>query len=127
VDATILCIEDNPNNMLLVQRAVEVLGCNFVWAASGATGLELAETYQPDLILLDINLPDINGYQVAQRLRAKGTDHWQTVPIIALTANALMGDARKFLAAGCTAYMPKPIDTRALRAQVLAFLPGPSI
>lgn len=121
--STILCIEDNPNNMLLVQRAVEMLGCQFLWAASGETGLELAEAYQPDLILLDINLPDMEGYQVAQMLRANGTDHLQTVPIIALTANALMGDARKFLAAGCTAYMPKPIDTRALRAQVMAFLP----
>jgi two-component system cell cycle response regulator DivK len=123
---TILCIEDNPNNMLLVRSSVEVLGCRFLWAASGATGLELAEMHQPDLILLDINLPDMDGYQVARLLRARGTEHLLTVPIIVLTANALMGEARKFLAAGCTAYIPKPIDTRALRAQIMAFLPSPN-
>jgi CheY-like chemotaxis protein len=123
---TILCIEDNSNDVLLIQRAVEVLGCRFAWAPNGAAGLELAETQRPDVVLLDVNLPDMSGYQVAQRLRAMGISRLQRVPIIVLTANALMGEAEQFLAAGCTACLSKPINTRELRSQVAACLPNAS-
>jgi two-component system cell cycle response regulator DivK len=118
---TILYIEDNPDSMLLVQRAVEMLGCNFLWAADGVTGLQIAGSNPPDLILLDINLPDIDGYQIAQQLRANSLP-LQTVPIIALTANALKGDDERALIAGCTAYMSKPISIRELRKCVMAHL-----
>ena len=124
---TILYIEDNPDNMMLVERAIEALGHRFLWAADGAKGLELAEAERPDLILLDINLPDIDGYEIAQRLRAvgehgNGQGHLLHVPIIAVTANALKGDAEKALAAGCSSYMAKPISTRELRRQVQMIL-----
>jgi two-component system cell cycle response regulator DivK len=119
---TILYIEDNPDNKLLVQRALESRGYVMLWAANGLQGLEQAETARPDVILLDINLPDIDGYEVARRLKASG--HLHTIPIIAITANALKGDAERALAAGCDVYLSKPIHLRELWARVTAFLPA---
>jgi two-component system, cell cycle response regulator DivK len=78
-----------------------------------------------DLILLDINLPDIDGYEVARRLRSSGKRVLATTPIIAVTANALKGDAEKALNAGCDVYMSKPINIRELWARVEAFVPTP--
>ena len=120
--ANILYIEDNPDNMLLVQRALEARGHSVVWAASGLSGLAEAESRRPDLILLDINLPDIDGYEVARRIRAHGI--LRSIPVIAITANALRGDAEKALSAGCDKYMSKPINIRELWTQVTAFLPA---
>jgi len=127
MNQTILYIEDNPDNMMLVERAIESLGYQFLWAADGAQGLELAQTQRPDLILLDINLPDVDGYRIAQTLRATGGPHLLAVPIIAVTANALKGDAERALDAGCNAYLPKPISTRELRKQIMALLPQPDV
>ena len=118
----VLYIEDNPDNLLLVQRALEARGYKVVWAANGLTGLELAQLHKPGLILLDINLPDIDGYEVARRLRSD--DQCRRIPIIAITANALKGDADKALAAGCDVYMSKPINIRELWARVVGFLPN---
>ena len=120
---TVLYIEDNPDNMLLVRRVLEGHGYRFLSAVNGLEGLKLAQTQQPDLILLDINLPDIDGYEVARRLRANAKNHLLYVPIIAVTANALKGDADKALAAGCDMYMSKPINIRELWERVTAFLP----
>ena len=119
----VLYIEDNPDNLLLVQRALEARGYKVVWAANGLTGLDLAQLHKPGLILLDINLPDIDGYEVARRLRSD--DQLRRIPIIAITANALKGDADKALAAGCDVYMSKPINIRELWARVEAFVPMP--
>ena len=94
---TVLYIEDNPDNMMLVERAIESLGCQFVWADSGLQGLEYAIQRNPRLILLDINLPDIDGYEVARQLRSSSLKGLLYVPIIAITANALRGDAEKAL------------------------------
>jgi two-component system cell cycle response regulator DivK len=118
---TVLYIEDNADNWLLVQRVLERRGCNILWAVDGLTGLEAARSQKPDLILLDINLPDIDGYEVARRLRSD--DSLRTIPIIALTANALKGDADKALAAGCDIYLPKPINLGELWARVTGMLP----
>ncbi len=122
MSSTILYIEDNPDNMLLVQRALEARGYKFLWAANGLSGLAEAEAKQPDLILLDINLPDIDGYEVARRIRA--SERLRTLPVIAITANALRGDAEKALNAGCDVYMSKPINIRELWAKVTSFLPA---
>ncbi|MFQ5617198.1 MAG: response regulator [Anaerolineales bacterium] len=117
---TILYIEDNLDNMHLVERALQARGYNFVFALSGLEGIEKAKVAHPDVILLDINLPDIDGYEVARRLRdARGTHR---VPIIAITANALRGDEQKALDAGCDLYMPKPIRIQELWNQVEACL-----
>ncbi|MCQ3952934.1 MAG: response regulator [Chloroflexi bacterium] len=110
----ILYIEDNPDNMMLVKRALESRGYVLLEAFKGIAGVEMAESNDVDLILLDINLPDIDGYEVARRLRASH-----------ITANALKGDAEKALAAGCDVYMSKPINIRELWARVEAFVPAP--
>ena len=121
----ILYIEDNPDNMVLVQRALEARGYHLLKAMDGLTGVELAEHEDVDLILLDINLPDIDGYEVAHRLRSSSKIALTRIPIIAITANALKGDAEKALAAGCDVYMSKPINIRELWARVEAFVPTP--
>lgn len=120
----VLYIEDNPDNMLLVKRALESRGYRLLQATTGLQGVETAETQDVDLILLDINLPDIDGYEVAYRLRHSKKTSLAYIPIIAITANALKGDAEKALAAGCDVYMSKPINIRELWAQVEGFLPS---
>lgn len=121
----VLYIEDNPDNMMLVQRALEARGYYLLKAMKGLDGIATAENEQVDLILLDINLPDIDGYEVARRLRSSNKRQLNSVPIIAITANALKGDAEKALEAGCDVYMSKPINIRELWARVEAFVPMP--
>ncbi len=112
--ATILYIEDNADNMLLVRRALEARGYRVVGAEDGLTGLTLVERERPDVVLLDINLPDVDGYEVVRRLRANQTS--RSLPVVAITAKALPGDAERALAAGCDLYMSKPIAVRELWA-----------
>jgi len=119
----ILYIEDNPDNMVLVQRVLEARGYHLLQAMKGLDGVAAAENEQVDLILLDINLPDIDGYEVARRLRSSSKRALNSVPIIAITANALKGDAEKALEAGCDVYMSKPINIRELWARVEAYVP----
>ncbi|RPJ26194.1 MAG: response regulator [Chloroflexi bacterium] len=121
----VLYIEDNPDNMMLVQRALEARGYRLLKGINGLSGLEIAEQEDVDLILLDINLPDIDGYEVARRLRHSSKSELARIPIIAITANALKGDAEKALEAGCDVYMSKPINIRELWARVEAFVPMP--
>lgn len=121
----ILYIEDNPDNSMLVQRALEARGYTFFPAANGLDGIAIAEREDIDLILLDINLPDIDGYEVARRLRSSDKSTLAHMPIIAITANALRGDAEKALEAGCDVYMSKPINIRELWARVEGFLHTP--
>ena len=121
----ILYVEDNPDNMLLVKRALESRGYRLLQAMNGFDGVAMVEREEVDLILLDINLPDIDGYEVARRIRHSAKHAVAYVPIIAITANALKGDAEKALSAGCDVYMSKPINIRELWARVEAFVPAP--
>lgn len=122
----ILYIEDNPDNMMLVKRALESRGYTLLQAMNGLSGVSMAENEAVDLILLDINLPDIDGYEVARRIRSSEKKiSLAYLPIIAVTANALKGDAEKAVAAGCDVYMSKPINIRELWARVEAFVPSP--
>jgi CheY-like chemotaxis protein len=122
----ILYIEDNPDNTMLVRRALESRGYKLLHAATGLSGVEMAEAEEINLILLDINLPDIDGYEVARRLRTSANKPTlASIPIIALTANALRGDAQNALDAGCDVYMSKPINIRELWTRVESFLPKP--
>ena len=121
---TVLYIEDNPDNMMLVRRALQARGYNLLEARDGLSGLAMAEHAEIDLILLDINLPDIDGYELARRLRRNAKSTLAYVPIIAITANALKGDAEKALEAGCDVYMSKPINIRELWARVEAYVPS---
>ena len=124
--SNILYIEDNPDNMMLVKRALESRGYTLLQAMDGLTGVRMAENEDVDLILLDINLPDIDGYEVARRIRSSENKiALAYLPIIAVTANALKGDAEKAVAAGCDVYMSKPINIRELWARVEAFVPSP--
>ncbi|MCC6905167.1 MAG: response regulator [Anaerolineae bacterium] len=116
----ILYIEDEFTNRLLIKRVLEAQGHVVFEAESGTSGLQMAQTCNPDLILMDINLPDIDGYECTARLR-KMPD-FNTLPIIALTANAMVGDADKALAAGCDGYISKPIDVDTLPRQVMNFI-----
>jgi len=117
---TILYIEDNPDNRLLVKRILEAEGYKVIEAPSGLGGLSMAETMQPDLILMDINLPEMDGYELTRRL--KQMKHLVSIPVIAMTANVMKGDREKTLAAGCDGYIQKPIDVDQLPAQIARYL-----
>ena len=116
----VLYIEDNADNRLLVRRVLEAEGCSVLEAADGSSGLEVAAQTRPDLILLDINLPEIDGYDLARRFR--DMPGLQQVPILAITANVMKGDRERTLAAGCDGYIQKPIDVDRLPEQVRATL-----
>jgi two-component system cell cycle response regulator DivK len=116
----ILYIEDNPENRLLVRRILQAEGYTVVEAADGPSGLEAAASSPPDLILLDINLPEMDGYELVRRLRQ--IPGLAATPIIALTAYALKGDRERILYAGCDGYIQKPIDVDSLPVQVASFL-----
>jgi len=122
METNILYIEDNPDNMVLVKRVMEAQGYTLFEAMNGLEGVAAAEREDIHLILLDINLPDIDGYEVATRLRKSVKPTLAYTPIIAITANALKGDAEKALAAGCDVYMSKPINIHELRARVEGLL-----
>lgn len=110
---TVLCIEDNPANMILVERVVEAEGHNLLKAADGTQALNLLSGIVPDIILLDINLPGIDGLELARRFKAD--ERLSSVPLIATTAQVLVGDRERCLEAGCDDYLPKPLDIRKLR------------
>lgn len=116
----ILYIEDNPENRLLVKRVLEAEGYQVVEADSGGTGLQKAERLKPNLVLMDINLPEIDGYELTHRL--KQMPHLAGVPVVAMTANVMKGDRERTLAAGCDGYIQKPIDVDQLPLQVARFM-----
>jgi two-component system cell cycle response regulator DivK len=107
-DNHILYIEDNAGNRMLVRRILEAEGYIVSEATDGPSGLETAAQEQFDLILLDINLPEIDGYDLAKRMRSM--PNLEGVPILAVTANVMQGDKERTLAAGCDGFIPKPID-----------------
>jgi two-component system, cell cycle response regulator DivK len=116
----ILYIEDNFDNRILIKRVLEAEGYTVIEAESGLTGLNKATHEMFDLILMDINLPDIDGYECTARMRQINT--MSRVPIVALTANVMEGDSQKAMDAGCDGYIPKPIDVDALPVQVASFI-----
>ena len=105
---TALIIEDNEDNMVLITRLLTNAGYQTLEAVTGLDGLELAITKQPNFILLDIQLPDIEGTEVLRRLRA--TDEGKDIPVIAVTSYAMSGDRERLLAAGCNGYIEKPVN-----------------
>lgn len=115
----ILHIEDDPGSRLLVRKILSAAGHEVLDAAGGLEGVRLAKQSAPDLVLVDLNIPDLDGYEVALRLR--GTDTLSTVPIVAITAE---GDRETSLAVGCDGFIEKPIDVRGFPAQIERFLSG---
>jgi two-component system, cell cycle response regulator DivK len=119
---TILVIEDNEKNMYLVTFILEKSGYRVLQARDGQTGIALARQVKPDLILLDIQLPVMEGYAVAREL-TKNEDMKGT-PIVAVTSYAMVGDREHVLAAGCAGYIEKPINPATFVAEVEQYLPA---
>ena len=104
----VLVVEDNETNLYLIRFILQKSGFEVIEAKDGASGVELAVKEKPDLVIMDIQLPDIDGLEATKRIRASEADG--DIPIIALTSYAMMGDREKALAAGCTGYIEKPIN-----------------
>lgn len=119
-DSTILYVEDNIDNRTLVRRILMAEGYNLLEAVNASQALEILENTQPDLILMDINMPDMDGYSLTAQI--KGTPKLQSIPIVALTANVMRGDRERSLEAGCDGYIQKPIDIDILSEQIERFL-----
>ena len=113
---TALIIEDNENNLELIRFILEQAGYKTRFAMTGLEGVQQVLSIPPDFVILDIQLPDINGLEVLKRIRASkiGKD----IPIIAMTSYAMSGDREKLLAAGCTSYIEKPIDPMLVIGQI---------
>jgi len=116
----ILYIEDNPQNMRLVSKMLKIGGYDMIEAVDGLSGVAVAAREKPDLILMDINLPDIDGLEATARLKADPT--LAHIPVIALTANAMHGDRERFIASGCDGYLAKPVTKNELINTVNHFL-----
>ncbi len=117
---TILYVEDNLDNRNLVKRILEAAGYQFLGTDNAADGIALARLHQPDLILVDINMPDVDGLTMTQELKADA--QFEKTPIIAITANVMRGDRERTLTAGCDDYIQKPIDVDHLPRQIAQFL-----
>ena len=104
----VLVVEDNPNNMKLITLVLNKHGYETIGAATGKEGVEKAATEKPDMILMDILLPDIDGLETTRRIRK--IESMQKVPIIAITSYAMAGDRDKIMEAGCNGYFEKPIN-----------------
>jgi CheY-like chemotaxis protein len=120
MSSKILLVEDDEMNGDMLTRRLELKGYRVVQATNGLQGLEMACSETPDLILLDMSLPQLDGWEVSRRLKAdRGT---RPIPLIALTAHALVGDRSKVLQAGCDDYDTKPVDLRRLLAKIESLL-----
>ena len=118
--ACILYIEDNPQNVRLLRKMLENGGFEMIDASSGLIGLQCAADYKPHIILLDIDLPDIDGVEVTRRLKADAA--LAHIPVIAVTANVMYGDRQRFIDAGCDGYLAKPVTRHELINTVTYFL-----
>lgn len=116
----ILYIEDNPDNRKLVKRILEIEGYAVTLAFDAYEGLEKAQANPPDLVLMDINMPGMDGYTATAKL--KNTPGLEHIKVVALTANVLRGDREKVLQAGCDGYIQKPIDVDSLPNQIARYL-----
>jgi len=117
---TILHVEDNLENRILIRRLLNSDGYQVLEASNAAQAIEALCTQLPDLILMDINMPDMDGYTLTNKLKMDA--RYRQIPIIALTANVMKGDREKTLQAGCDGYLEKPIDVDLFLEQVARFL-----
>ena len=117
---TILYIEDNPDNRLLVRRILGVHGYRLLEAEHASKALEILQNEIPDLILMDINMPEMDGYTLTAKIRRIPT--LATIPVIALTANVMKGDRERTLEAGCDGYIQKPVDVDSFPDQIAKYI-----
>lgn len=118
----ILVVDDNPTNLKLARTLLRTEGYDVRTAANADEALTVLETFRPRLILMDIQLPDMDGLTLTRRLKSEPAT--RSTVIVALTAYAMKGDEERALAAGCDGYLPKPIDTRTFPGAVARFLAG---
>jgi two-component system cell cycle response regulator DivK len=117
---TILYVEDNPDNRLLVRRVLLSEDYSLLEATDAMDALNILKTARPDLILMDINMPDMDGYTLTAKI--KSLPGFERVPILAVTANVMRGDKEKTLEAGCDGYIQKPLDIEQLTREIEKFL-----
>jgi two-component system cell cycle response regulator DivK len=117
---TILYVEDNPDNRNLIRRVLNAEGYSVVEASQAGQAIEKLEKEKIDLILMDINMPDMDGYTLTAKI--KKIDRFAKIPIVAVTANVMRGDREKSLEAGCDGYIQKPIDIDTLSLQIERFI-----
>jgi two-component system, cell cycle response regulator DivK len=117
---TILYVEDDSNNRTLVRRVLEAEGYQLVDAANASQAIEILKEHKIDLILMDINMPEMDGYALTAQI--KSVSEYAKIPIVAMTANVMRGDRERSLEAGCDGYIQKPIDIDLLTQQVERFL-----
>jgi CheY-like chemotaxis protein len=119
--ARVLVVEDNAVNLELMVALLEQEGCEVLVAETADVALRLARTARPDLILMDVQLPGMTGYEATRHLKADPTT--AAIPVVALTAQAMRGDEDRAAVAGCAAFLTKPLDGRAFRDVLHRFLP----
>lgn len=117
---TALIIEDNHDNMVLITRLLEKSGYITLQAMTGLEGFEMARQKRPDFIILDIQLPDIEGTEVLKKIRH--SEIGNSIPVIAMTSYAMSGDREKLLSAGCDGYIEKPIDPALVISQIKSLI-----
>jgi two-component system, cell cycle response regulator DivK len=117
---TILYIEDNRDNRMLIRRLLMVEGYTVLEAEGSAQAFERLKSAKPDLILMDINMPGVDGYTLTNQI--KSMEQFSKIPIVAITANVMKGDREKSLRAGCDGYIEKPIDVDKIGEQIARFL-----
>ena len=120
---TILIVEDNEMNRDMLSRRLERKGYQILIAVDGATGIDVARAQMPDLILMDMSLPVVDGWEATRRIKAD--QNLKHIPIIALTAHAMANDRDKAMDAGCDEYDTKPIELPRLLSKIEALLPPP--
>jgi CheY-like chemotaxis protein len=118
--ACVLLVEDNEVNRYLVRFVLEKGGFHVITAGNGREAIELARLHQPDMILMDIQMPVMDGYEATVQLKADA--QLRAIPVVALTAFAMPHEREQAMAAGCAGHIEKPIDTRTFNAQVSAFI-----
>lgn len=116
----ILYVEDNDDNVYMLKRRLSKLACDVLIAGNGAEGVAMALQQSPDIILMDLSLPVMDGWEATRRIKA--SEQTRHIPVIALTANAMEGDREKALAAGCDDFDTKPIDFPRLLEKIRAHL-----
>ncbi len=120
--AKILLVEDNEMNRDMLSRRLQRRGYEVIVALDGQEGIEKVEAEKPDLVLMDLSLPGVDGWEATRRLKA--SDDTKSIPVIALSAHAMTGDREKALDAGCDDYDTKPVELPRLLGKMEALLPG---
>lgn len=117
---TILYVEDNPENRMLIRRVLEADGFRVLLASSATEALQILQQEHPDVMLVDVSMPDVDGYTLTTRV--KSMPEFERLPIVALTANVMRGEQERARQAGCDGYIPKPVDIDVLSEQIERFI-----